>query len=57
MYIKRIADCARIVTRFTVEQSFPNERVDLRFAQLDRQAAQAPTPAIPVQTHACGCWA
>jgi hypothetical protein len=34
------------VTHFTVKQSFSYERVDFRFAQLDRQAAQAPSSAI-----------
>jgi hypothetical protein len=32
MCIERIADRTRIVTRFTVEQLFPYERVNLRFA-------------------------
>jgi hypothetical protein len=38
MYIKRIADRARIVTHFAIEQSFLNESVDLPFAYLNCQA-------------------
>ena len=32
MRIKRLANYTRIVTRFTVQQSFRNEHVDFRFA-------------------------
>jgi hypothetical protein len=57
MCIKRLAYRARIVTRFSVEQSSPNEYVDFRFAQLDRQAAQAPPSTVAMQAHPCGGWA
>jgi hypothetical protein len=53
MCIKRVADRARVVTRFTVEQSSPNENVDLRFAQLNRQTTHAPPSAVTMQAHAC----
>jgi hypothetical protein len=32
MPMKRLANDTRIVTHFTVQQSFPNEHVDFRFA-------------------------
>jgi hypothetical protein len=52
MRTKRLANDMRIVTRFTAQQSFPNENVDFCFAQLDHQAAQPMPPAFPVQAHA-----
>ena len=43
-----------LVTRFTAQQSFPNENVDFCFAQLDHQATQPVASTFPVQPHACG---
>jgi hypothetical protein len=57
MPTERLADRARIVTHFAVEQSFVNEPVELRFAYLEPHAAQALSSALPVQAHACGGWA
>jgi hypothetical protein len=48
MGIKRIANNTQIVTHFSAQQSPANEHVDLRFAYLEHQAAQALPPAFPM---------
>jgi hypothetical protein len=54
MGIERSVDRARIVTRFTVEQTFRDKCLDFGHVQLNHQTAKALPPALPVKAHAFG---
>jgi hypothetical protein len=48
------ADSCGVVALLVIEQSVPDQRIDLTIADFDHQAAQAVTPACPMETHPVG---
>lgn len=54
MAVERFDERGRVVTHFSIQPTFPDERFNFRIVQLDGYAADALPAPIPEQAHSRG---